>query len=126
MAMNPSNFVCTRCGECCKIYAKVTPSDIRRLENAGLKDFTQDDPSGRTADRYLKQQSNGWCTFLRQDKNGFYYCSVYESRPELCKRYPFVKGIKEIEDCRPKNLLEQIKKKIEEKNSASGIASNTV
>ncbi len=91
-------FKCRNCAHCCRAeYGDNTvfifPSEIRRIcEKTGLKrdDFAMPTPS---QDRDSKGNihtfewvlaKNGDCIFL---KDGL--CGIYESRPYICKTYPF-------------------------------------
>lgn len=76
-------FKCQRCGRCCSLKVCLSKEDIERLEKAGEKGFIE-------GTNYLKM-INGYCKFLTL-KNGKASCSVYRSRPDICKNYPIHKG----------------------------------
>ena len=72
-------FRCTCCGNCCRF--KVTPlkrSDVKRLEDAGLRYFYE------TRGELRLKRVNGRCIFLKDDR-----CTVHESRPQVCRDFPF-------------------------------------
>ena len=74
-------FACTMCGTCCRFkIIHLTPSDIKRLESGGYKDFVCKKDGPR-----LRRQ-RGRCMFLTDDK-----CSVYGHRPQVCREFPFFK-----------------------------------
>lgn len=77
---------CIECANCCKtIPALVTNSDIKRIVsvlNISAKQFLR---------KYVLEDINGEmtlngvpCRFLNEDNT----CSIYEVRPEACRRFP--------------------------------------
>ncbi|HJZ99244.1 MAG TPA: YkgJ family cysteine cluster protein, partial [Candidatus Solibacter sp.] len=79
---------CTQCANCCRMAtAKVTERDVDRLarhfrikpERIMAEYVVESEEEGHI----LRRRENGECVFL----DG-YECSVYESRPEVCQRYP--------------------------------------
>ncbi len=103
--LNPDTFVCDRkCGLCCiKYIVKLTKKDIINIKKLGYDEdyFVEEDKflGGKT--RFvLKKKDNGWCIFLSKDKKGIYSCEIYNSRPSVCRRYPFLKK-KNIKSCKP-------------------------
>lgn len=85
---NQLRFRCRRCAVfCCKLGGpKLFPKDVERLKHAGYD-------SGMFLDvkqTSLKSRKDGSCVFLSfNDEEGLYKCSVYDSRPTLCRLYPF-------------------------------------
>jgi len=81
-------FKCKRCATfCCKLGGPMLSlKDVERLEKAGFKEVEfLDDVHGS-----LKNKADGSCVFLQLNKERhFYECSVYDSRPALCRLYPF-------------------------------------
>jgi uncharacterized protein len=74
-------FKCQMCGNCCRLrIVPLTDEDIKRLQAAGHKDFT--DLAGEPHLRRVQ----GRCVFLKDDK-----CSVHECRPDVCRDFPFFK-----------------------------------
>ena len=49
---------------------------------------------------------NKVCTFLRR-KGDRYYCSIYDHRPNTCRKFPFFKKNLELMDCQPFVLRQQ-------------------
>ena len=82
---------CKICGKCCQNYpfVKLSKNDINSLEKATKLYFDVfTNPIGKVIEGYFLQfQKNGDCFFLKEH-NGSYSCSVYETRPEMCKNYP--------------------------------------
>ncbi len=85
-------FSCTLCGDCCR--NRVIPlyeEDIERLKSAGYEDFYESTDSIEfelTGAPYkMKLRKDGSCIFLEDNM-----CSVYEIRPDTCRRYPFIVG----------------------------------
>lgn len=94
-----NNFVCKRCGECCR-SPRLYNLDIERIKKSGYKeeDFIYTD---NFRNNYMKDK-NGWCIFLKRGKTTS--CKIYGARPKICRLYPagfvgFVGG-----DCRPIEL----------------------
>ena len=76
-----AEFNCQMSGDCCRFkYLPLRESDVKRLEEAGYKDFVS-----YKGERSMKRV-RGRCVFQKDDK-----CSVYEHRPQVCREYPFFK-----------------------------------
>lgn len=85
-------FACTLCGNCCRDRVVVLyEEDVRRLKQAGHRNFyepTEELERKLTKAPYkMKMREDGSCIFLRGN-----LCSVYEQRPDTCRRYPFIVG----------------------------------
>lgn len=91
-------FKCKRCAAlCCKLGGPVlTRKDVERIEDESypVKDFLE--PVNRDIHRLpllsgnMKNREDGSCIFLEFDvKLNCYKCSIYDSRPLLCRLYPF-------------------------------------
>jgi Fe-S-cluster containining protein len=94
-----TGFRCKRCGKCCKgewgdNTVSVFPGEVREIARAAGLDWleiarpmeSQDsDERGEyhTFEWALKKQKNGDCKFLQDGR-----CSIYASRPLICKTYP--------------------------------------
>ena len=85
------NETCKKCGACCKNYpfielSKNEISTLWQLTKLHSDVFTYQ--KDKIAEEYFLQfKENGDCFFLIED-NGCYSCSIYESRPGICKNYP--------------------------------------
>lgn len=87
-------FECTDCGECCTsgdgpLAVTVFPDERRRLADATdamPDDVTEPSPFGdeETFEWTVRRDACGDCFFHEGDA-----CSVYESRPAVCRTYPF-------------------------------------
>jgi len=81
-------FKCKRCATfCCKLGGpKLSIYDVERLKQAGY-----DETEFLDAIHYsLKNTADGSCVFLQLNKErDVHACSVYDSRPTLCRLYPF-------------------------------------
>ncbi|HLC90832.1 MAG TPA: YkgJ family cysteine cluster protein [Candidatus Nanoarchaeia archaeon] len=107
-SLTRKNFKCTKCGQCCRPIVKVTERDIARIEETGWKreHFLAPDPrkEGSSVKDTLRQK-NFVCMFLQKqlDTNGetIFTCSIYDHRPDTCRKYPFFPGKEKIVDCRP-------------------------
>ena len=89
-AQLPTDFPCTRCGECCRIPGQVhlTPADIARLAALlGLRDYDFIQRHTHLArdrrDLVLQGDPAKPCRFLNGND-----CAVYPARPEQCAGYP--------------------------------------
>lgn len=86
-------FSCKLCGSCCRERAiMLYDEDVERIESSGFSGFYE-----RASDLELyltgapyrmKLKEDGSCFFLRSDNK----CSIYEIRPDTCRRYPFIIG----------------------------------
>jgi uncharacterized protein len=80
---------CTACANCCRVATtEVSERDIDRLSRhfriapaQVAADYTALDPEDQT--RNLKWTEAAGCVFLEGN-----LCSVYEARPDICRRYP--------------------------------------
>jgi len=97
--LTPKTFKCTKCGECCRPIVQVDEKDIQRIEQTGRKreDFVVHDE--QLQKNTLKQHQKV-CIFLKWEGEEF-VCSLYEHRPEVCRKYPFITGKEKLKDCRP-------------------------
>jgi len=91
-------FKCRRCATfCCKLGGpKLTKKDIKRIEQAGhnREEFLIPFKGGSNGPSLflgsLKSKQDGSCIFLRFNQEGENYsCETYDSRPALCRLYPF-------------------------------------
>ena len=91
-------FECQRCATfCCKLGGpKLTKKDIQRIEQAGCSakeffaPFKGRSKSSSTFQGSLKSREDGSCVFLTfNPEKGNLKCSIYDSRPALCRLYPF-------------------------------------
>jgi uncharacterized protein len=79
---------CLQCAHCCRVAtAKVTERDVDRLARHFrvkperiLADYVVE---SEEEGFILRRRENGECVFLEGNE-----CTVYESRPETCQRYP--------------------------------------
>ena len=75
---------CLRCGNCCRLLVELEESDIKRIKDAGYKDFL-------VKDKYLKR-INRYCIFLKKEGN-IYTCQINNIKPEICNSFPKKRGI---------------------------------
>lgn len=89
-----AQFVCTRCGKCCKSLGRHI-----RIERS----ISSAQHSCRVAvtgelvpvvvhpqHRYLfssGEQDPAWCPFLRKEGENRFTCTIYETRPRLCRDF---------------------------------------
>jgi Fe-S-cluster containining protein len=107
MGKNTVNFACHHCGHCCtEVVCLPTPADVIRIARdtgKNPKKFLEwltpeeidgvddDDPTWLECgdEKYmmaLKRDEKKGCYFLDKKTR---YCTIYESRPYLCRLYPF-------------------------------------
>lgn len=83
--------MCMKCAECCRNYpfVELSKDEIHLLEQVtGLSFELFTNPKRKTIEEYFLQfKESGHCFFL-EESNGCYSCSVYESRPEICRKFP--------------------------------------
>jgi len=91
-------FKCKRCAVyCCKLGGPcLTKEDIEQMESAGHKkgEFVEDSTrkygSHRLMTNVMKNRKDGSCIFLRtKEKRNGHECSIYDTRPILCRLFPF-------------------------------------
>ncbi len=80
--MIPDN--CTFCGLCCTLTVRLSKADIRRIQKTGRK---KEDFLELVSDESLLKLKGDKCIFLNI-KNSVGCCSIYESRPADCRRFP--------------------------------------
>jgi Fe-S-cluster containining protein len=79
---------CTQCANCCRMAtAKVTERDVDRLARHFrvkpariMSDYVVPDAE---EGHILRRREDGECVFLSGN-----LCTVYEARPDVCRRYP--------------------------------------
>ncbi len=79
-----SSFSCDRCGFCCQFDVVLYPEDIVRIKRSGHTAFYKT----RGGEQFLKHK-RGFCLFY-DTKN--HSCNIYESRPRICRLFPFKTG----------------------------------
>ncbi|WP_336136101.1 YkgJ family cysteine cluster protein [Natronomonas amylolytica] len=118
-AIETIGFECTRCGACCKAAetddgetephtATLFPDEARDLQDATEDAFDEaydwrdvarpmpygisegdDGPEGETFEWAIRTDDCGDCTFYKEDEDGTGACTVHDSRPLVCRTYPF-------------------------------------
>ena len=99
--LTQNNFKCKQCGECCRPIVGLKKEDIKRIKTLGLKkkEFAVYD---KEIKMYTLKQINNVCMFLRRQRDKF-TCKIYDQRPDICRKYPFVPIKENASDCKPKN-----------------------
>ena len=107
------SFECGHCGKCCKPLVSLNLEDIERIKALGYDeaDFVTEDNFDNSA-KVLKQIKNQ-CMFLNIGDGGKSRCSIYEDRPHICRKYPFM-GVKKLETCKPNTMFEDAMKEARE------------
>lgn len=100
------NFRCVSCGHCCTdVVCLPTPWDVNRIARETGEDpyqflefITPDEISevSKNDPTWLKVNRKKYLMALKRGSKGCYFldkktrkCSIYESRPMLCRLYPF-------------------------------------
>jgi len=81
-------FKCKRCATfCCKLGGpKLSATDVERIKQASYEEAEFLD----TVQRSLKNRPDGSCVFIQSNRErDVYECSIYDSRPTLCRLFPF-------------------------------------
>lgn len=98
----PQNFICKQCGKCCLTFTvKLSDKDMERIKQLCYKKefFAEPDNYDAKTGKYSLKRVNKQCIFLRKRDNK-YFCKIYEARPEICRKYPFIEA-DEVENCEP-------------------------
>ncbi len=92
-------FTCTQCGNCCTgptgfvlftdDEAQAIADELKITKDAFYADFTRETPIGRSLNETEIEGYGFDCVFLTRDEAGKTGCSVYGSRPEQCRTWPF-------------------------------------
>jgi Fe-S-cluster containining protein len=87
------SFRCNRCGTCCGdtsqrtrqvLLLKSEAEDIAAFTGKAIAGFAEETKREKTY-TYEMKKNQGKCLFLTEKK-----CSIYESRPLICRFYPFM------------------------------------
>jgi hypothetical protein len=87
-------FECIRCGSCCRDTDKrrrkivLTSTDLNRIvdaTNLSVNEFCRASHVAPEPFRHIMRESYGACIFLNKETT----CSIYDSRPTICRCYPF-------------------------------------
>ena len=77
-----------RCGLCCTLLVRLGTEDIARIRKRGVDEsyFVDQDTKGAK----ILRRTNGYCRFL-EIKEGIATCTIYDSRPKVCREYVCIK-----------------------------------
>ncbi len=97
------DFRCRGCGFCCQLDVVLSNRDVSRLKNAGYDGFTRVDKG-----ELILNKKGTHCMFYESGM-----CSVYEYRPDICRRFPFKKDGSINRQCRQmRDFSSQVTQKI--------------
>ncbi len=85
-------FKCQRCAVfCCKLGGPtLNVKDLQRLGQANVKEKNFIESLKGDVGICLKETEDGSCALLEYDvESKRHVCSIYDSRPSLCRLYPF-------------------------------------
>ena len=96
-------FTCTQCGNCCTgptgfvlftdLEAQAMAKDVGVSTEVFYEEYTRDTIVGRSLKEVEIEPYGFDCVFLTRDaKTGKTGCSVYQTRPEQCRTWPFWKS----------------------------------
>jgi Fe-S-cluster containining protein len=103
--LNKKNFVCERCGECCRVYTVIlSENDIQNISSLGysLDSFAVIDTDPKEGTKTILKREKDGCIFLSYN-GGKALCKIYKNKPSICKTYPFFH--KEVISCKPHDLV---------------------
>ena len=82
-ASTDTKFQCTICGDCCQLEVFLTSADVEKIRRRrGAEKYAEE--LSRSRSTLAASEGKPACLFLRHNR-----CSIYESRPLLCRIYPF-------------------------------------
>jgi len=91
-------FECTQCGKCCTgptgfvlftdTEASAMAKDLGMTTAAFMKSHTRKTIVGQSLKETVTKHGYD-CVFLDRDENGKALCTVYKTRPEQCRTWPF-------------------------------------
>jgi len=92
-------FTCTQCGHCCTgetgfvlftdVEAGAMATSLGITKDEFFARYTRDTIVGRSLNEVPVEGYGFDCVFLTRDETGKTGCSVYTSRPEQCRTWPF-------------------------------------
>jgi Fe-S-cluster containining protein len=89
-----AEFICTRCGKCCislgrNIRIERSLSPVQHYCRMGISgDIVMVTLPPEHRDLYASGESDpGWCPFLRRGHGDIFTCTVYGSRPGICREF---------------------------------------
>lgn len=99
---NGLRFTCTQCGSCCTgptgfvlftdAEAQSIAKEIKVSKDEFYEQYTRDTLAGRSLNE-VEGEYGYDCVFLSRDaQTGKTGCSVYQSRPQQCRTWPFWKS----------------------------------
>lgn len=108
-------FTCQQCGSCCEKYGnsiQASAQDVMRWEREGREDILKHViPFGVNGSLFGGElwfseegEKLGRCPFLRKKgREGF--CAIQETKPEVCRKYPFTGVDTRLDECRGLKIL---------------------
>ena len=73
-----------RCGLCCTLLVRLNRENIEEIKKKGFgEDFFVERTSRGES---ILRRTNGYCRFV-QIEEGIATCTIYESRPKICREY---------------------------------------
>ncbi|MGV6814346.1 MAG: YkgJ family cysteine cluster protein [Phycisphaerales bacterium] len=95
-------FTCTQCGNCCTgptgfvlftdSEANAMAKDLKISKEDFYANYTRDTIVGRSLNEVEMDGFGYDCVFLTRDEQGKTGCSIYRTRPEQCRTWPFWKS----------------------------------
>jgi len=79
------DFKCSRCGHCCQFAVLLNKKDIQNIISKGYAPDSFLEKKNLL--NLLKKNKTGFCIFLNSDNS----CSIYEVRPQACRKFPYLK-----------------------------------
>jgi Fe-S-cluster containining protein len=92
-------FGCKRCGNCCReMGIALTYTDITRWGREGRQDILTRVKYYKNKNVFFLAKKKSSCPFLIDDGNRITSCSIYTTRPRVCKDLP--SGNKKFDECK--------------------------
>ncbi len=115
------NHKCIGCGKCCHCSPIVVgPKDIRVMACAlhmpvrdFKKQYTEVYPGHPGLSHFKKENP---CAFLDENNR----CKIYAARPEVCRNYPLMKGVRIPREC--ETLIELLKSTMDERGNVTELS----
>jgi Fe-S-cluster containining protein len=89
-----AEFVCSRCGKCCislgrHITIERSLSPVQHYCRIGITgDILPVTIGPAHRELYVSgQQDPGWCPFLRKTPSNTFSCTIYDTRPAICREF---------------------------------------
>jgi len=94
--------VCNRCGECCQRFYMPNPLEIIGENGWQWSNYDREWFEQLTFLGPAEANEGKWryrCNYFKQEEDGTGTCTIYDSRPGICREFPYGKWINGFENC---------------------------